>query len=529
MNLIELLTPEEKEMIGTYIDLYAFESNDGRRSASVEEVLRIWNRSKQGLYNLFQGNLILKKQVEFKKSEDYQTYRMSNELSDYPFFDNLSNAAFDYFYLKIGDLSTYQLLKNQFCCFGPNITRNIYDGPTFAFKTPSGETFKIQNGCKMMKTLGKLAEIFQVDGYEDFRIAHSQILNDNDIKGTLCLSIHPLDFMTMSDNKNGWESCMSWRNYGCYRQGTVEMMNSKNVIVAYLESETKNLSIFPGKWNSKKWRELYIVDNDIIANIKGYPYQDENLSKEVLNWLRELAWQAGYDGYYEDFASCDGSGAFQYPVDSDDDDKIITITMETNNMYNDFYNDPKAFAYISKYFDYGETYTLNYSGVAECMGCGDVIEYSGDTNALVCNDCEPTFICYECGSMSHDESEMIEMDGHYYCPCCAEEYLSINPITGNYQSNNNLVSIYLVSEDEEVYYPDAQIEIDYEWFYNNSKLEDPLSTIRTGENIKITPYENIGIKTSQLTDRGKEIFGFYGYETDEIIAELVKNYYESEF
>ena len=30
---------------------------------------------------------------------------------------------------------------------------------------------------------------------------------------------------------------MSWADYGCYRQGTVEMMNSPLMVVAYLTAE----------------------------------------------------------------------------------------------------------------------------------------------------------------------------------------------------------------------------------------------------------------------------------------------------
>ena len=61
---------------------------------------------------------------------------------------------------------------------------------------------------------------------------------------------------------------MSWFEKGEYRQGTVEMMNSECVVVAYLESTT-NMTIRDGEWNSKRWRELFVVDENVLANGAG--------------------------------------------------------------------------------------------------------------------------------------------------------------------------------------------------------------------------------------------------------------------
>ena len=76
-----------------------------------------------------------------------------------------------------------------------------------------------------MRVLSKIATAYNLPGFEDFRIAQSLVTNQANLKGYITLSIHPLDYMTMSDNNCGWDSCMSWQEEGCYRQGTVEMMN----------------------------------------------------------------------------------------------------------------------------------------------------------------------------------------------------------------------------------------------------------------------------------------------------------------
>ena len=126
--------------------------------------------------------------------------------------------------------------------------------------------------------------------YEAFRIWHSMLFNSAKMTGNLCLSIHPLDYITMSENDEGWSSCMNWHDEGCYRRGTIEMMNSKYVLVAYVKSE--NNEIYMGNdnhWNSKKWRSLFYLDKDIITSIKGYPYQHPALVKVIIEKLEELA------------------------------------------------------------------------------------------------------------------------------------------------------------------------------------------------------------------------------------------------
>ena len=121
---------------------------------------------------------------------------------------------------------------------------------------------------------------------------HSRILNQKYMDGELCLSIHPLDYMTMSDNDNNWDSCMKWNGVGDYRCGTVECMNAPNVLIAYLHNPDHPMNPFTfkdWKWNSKKWRELFIVNEEVISEVKGYCFQDESLTNTILMWIKELA------------------------------------------------------------------------------------------------------------------------------------------------------------------------------------------------------------------------------------------------
>ena len=86
----------------------------------------------------------------------------------------------------------------------------------------------------------------------------------------------------MSDNNSGWESCMSWRNNGCYRRGTVEMMNSPYVIVAYLMLE-ELVSVLENSANMglpvPSWLRSVLKQVSDVAN--------SSTPKAITKWLHD--------------------------------------------------------------------------------------------------------------------------------------------------------------------------------------------------------------------------------------------------
>ena len=163
---------------------------------------------------------------------------------------------------------------------------------------PHADTSKpleLKSDMKLMRMMAKIVDWFELDkeAFEQFRILHSRVLNDRMINANITLSIHPLDYLTMSDNACDWESCMNWYQGGDYRLGTVEMMNSPVILEAYVESEHPYCPIDRDNrtWSNKRWRCLYIVNKDIITEIKQYPYNNIYLRDYVLNKIKQLAEQ----------------------------------------------------------------------------------------------------------------------------------------------------------------------------------------------------------------------------------------------
>ena len=437
MGIYSKLSDEELKMFRSYITDYGPRDcyTATRAVETPETLLRFWVEAKSKfLYKMMNNQLILRKNIKFEKNHAQMmdeigvlTDRYHPECGSKEFISAYYDAIHN---IEIETNQWAEKYINEFGCvlaYWPDEIRkeyndksmvskalfklcsseclasNRYEGPSVVINFPNGKSYTLLPGAKTIKAIGKIAEGFNLPGYEEFRIAHSQKLNDKLIEGTLCLSIHPLDYLTMSDNDCGWTSCMSWFEKGEYRQGTVEMMNSECVVVAYLESTT-NMVIRGGEWNSKRWRELFVVDENVLAGIKGYPYWHGGLEEHVLHWIKELAeTNLGYS--YEDEISTYETGNHN------------TIYFHTDKMYNDFYSNHKII--ISKNYG-GEDYHINYSGVSQCLCCGEPLydNYDNESN-VYCNDCDSSYHCYNCDG-SYRIDDMFYVDGEYYCEWCSK-------------------------------------------------------------------------------------------------------------
>lgn len=429
MEMLEKITPEELDAIRDYIYSYAGEdgcplySSDG---INVKHILRFWAKEKITLCRLFGGNLILSKPISYKIPPRELEDKIDRELFDSEAgsefvrnFNVWNNNTFTRSNI-FGNSHIYCQLRSLL--YLHTLASNTYNGDKIVLPVNEKKKIVVNPGCKVSKVLGKIAAAFNIKGYEDFRIAHSMCLNQKRLEGELCLSIHPLDYMTMSDNDCDWESCMNWRYGGDYRQGTVEMMNSPCVVVAYLKSSSDMELIDSGDnsfmWNNKKWRQLYIVTPEVISNIKPYPYANPDLDIYCKEWLRELAEKDGGFGTYLPTLQ----KIFNRDANILSDGKAIHFSFTTNVMHNDYSGEHEV--YVSSGLTNGQSVQINFSGVTECMYCGqDYSEYRDNipTSSLLCSECGHFRVCEDCG-YHLDEDEGYWVDEVLICDSCFNRY-----------------------------------------------------------------------------------------------------------
>ena len=472
----------------------------------LEYILRHWSENKKTLYNLLDKNLILTKNISYKKDieeivSDFRKMRCDNS-AFYTFNDNWNKAIYNHFF-KEKDTNIYWNLNSLLD--SNSLASNTYSGNSCEFMMPNGKKYSLNKGCKVMKAIGKIANAYNIEGFEDFRNAHSQILNETSLSGELCLSIHPLDFMTMSDNNCGWTSCMSWVERGEYRVGTVEMMNSPLVVCAYLKSST---DMYDGNftWNSKRWRELFIVHNGILIGVKGYPYWNQNLEKITLNWIKELAEKNLGFGPYEDNIVFYNASYNRKDFTTEDGVEIedVRCGFVTNRMYNDF-------AYTNHMAILNQHYSeipdvIKYSGKPVCMICGEEhFDYNSEQE-IACLDCDPHIYCAECGCLIEDPSYDNVVGDNYYCDYCYNEIFNIEcPSCGGLNSEDNMVTVHLALDHEHMY-RNVQIYICYDCFCAQSHNNSNLIKSDAKEYVRYNPYPIRYFLAEDLTDEGRELF-----------------------
>lgn len=507
IDLIQKIPAEELKMIDNYRledkEVAAARAyNSDRGFAPIEDILKEWNTSKQDLYALLGNNFILSKYITVKKDKEIIKDEMWRLVRDSSFKKRLIAYAYDAInidlhspfswenFLSIAEwlLSAHELINNK-------LDGRMENSPCKIVFKESGHNLQISNGTKPLRALKKIAEECHIDGFEEFRLQHSRILNNKELSGELCLSIHPLDYMTMSDNDCDWTSCMSWRkNIGAYRAGTIEMMNSPVVIEAYLKSSVDMKLSNGNTWSNKKWRELFVVNKDCILGIKGYPYDSDALEEVAINWIRELA-KENLNWEYED------------PIKYRDSE--YKICFYTNIMYNDVYSTHPLLLRDKELEKEG--FSLNYSGNKLCVYSGksyDIDNSNEESGSfIVCETYSPYIICNECGTkVLYNETEIIN-DEYCVCQYCydnaAKDLINNSPLIQSLE--NEEYHQYIVRYKDMLSY-------DFAVFINDEDIKN-LLFVKDINSIKQIIIENrwwtdkyLFVDFNDLTDEAKKLF-----------------------
>ena len=166
---------------------------------------------------------------------------------------------------------------------------------------------------------------------EEIQNRASMLIQDDKIHGELCFSVHPLDFLSLSETTYKWRSCHALD--GEYRAGNLSYMCDSSTVICYLKAkDDKKLPNFPPdvKWNSKKWRCLLFFSESEQEIFYGrqYPMFSYDAMYQILLdlWAKKIINKQGHiDEWippYKDFINkvpCELGGSFglqdrYYPI-----------------------------------------------------------------------------------------------------------------------------------------------------------------------------------------------------------------------
>ena len=441
-NLINQLPVEE---LGLFNELRcAFLDEDSsivpEEMASPEEILKEWETQKQFLYKVLGNQFTYSFPVRVHCSEEElygKIYAAFIWNDDYKQVCYLLRQAL----AKENDIyKTYLISDTVSSCiafaFSELVSISSFAGNEVSIYGTfecvlGGRNFTVPKGAKPIRMLSRMVQRVKDDypalgdAFERMRLLHSQIWNDAYIDGEVVLSILPTDFLTASYNDCDWDSCMNIEG-GDYRRGVIEMMNSPRVIEAYIPS--KHMSNFKKiPFSNKKWREFFIVDDNGIFAIKGYPYWNTDLEKVILMKLKELVSNV-IDWKWESEEPMSWTMSNYGALKSEDSKWEYRISCGPA-MYNDFRGGNKYQGFSSiKDSDKVDKISINYSGLSECLYCGEPVDIDMETWNICCSKCMAGYFCDICGNKFHSWDDLIFINDIAYCEGCYSERIRTCPI-----------------------------------------------------------------------------------------------------
>lgn len=368
------------------------------------------------LFELFgENNYIIEKRVEINKDyyllkKEFEESSLRDELMEalYPEFKELLNTWIPCNWSESDNSPTnkkyYASRAAGLVISSETLARQTFR-EDFSFYHPvTDKLIKLQKGAKVTKAW----KHFIADEKELARLQtlYSQITNTKTLKGTLCLSIHPLDYLTVSTNKSGWSSCFDTYDKGEWCASTLSLITSPNTMVAYLKAD-QDVEYGGVEWNNKRWRAyVSIADSGELIHIgRNYPYESNPLMEEIMKMFSEI------------------SGKNFCKLRND----YHVVNVETpENMYNDASCGCLNVAFTEVWEQWQQIKTeadIYISDIgAICPVCGD--QYSDCEFDIACGSCtDMGEHCGECGgTISPNSGYFVPSEDYEVCEHCYDNY-----------------------------------------------------------------------------------------------------------
>ena len=379
------------------------------------------------------------------------------------------NDFLDYVALRVNNYELCRFIETQGEeAFYNNVVKTGWDHT-------KSDTY-ISAGSKLVRSFKYFIE--SKDLLETVQNEASRIIQGDCIEGVLCISVHPLDYLSLSENTYNWRSCHALD--GEYRAGDLSYLMDGSTFVCYLRGdEDQKLPSFPDDllWNSKKWRCLGFLADDKNGIIMGrpYPYEAadiiEELRWDVFNkkWAMNLgSWHADAIRSVQDrLTNWDEELNFTYvPYNG----RLVKLDETIHDCpdpthYNDLLLSScylPIYARTKGYFGKHDWKKVQYhiGHEVSCIHCNSELVSPGD-GTMMCRQCEILYgnsnsddivYCDNCGCRLWYEDAIIVGDsGDYLCNECAGKIAHICDDCNNMYYLDDL-TYHKDNENDEGYY-----------------------------------------------------------------------------
>lgn len=255
---------------------------------------------------------------------------------------------------------------------------------------------KCATGQKTSRIIGKLCRQFGVDGHQRYNAVFAQLsdaLNPLQMLKTALLSLHPCDFLEMSNKDNTWSSCHNLED-GSYQAGALSYMTD-NVSMIFFTIDpgpTDHFCRYP-----RRSRQMFFYKDGSLFQSRLYP---KDMS-EPMDLYRSIVQKA--------IADCLGEPNRWILKKKREELNACCTTGEGSRQYPDY----NYHGNVSVLKSVGTVGHFVIGKPSLCVCCGRPYK----KGHLKCQGCADVVVCKECGETVPAKGARY-VDGAYYCHAC---------------------------------------------------------------------------------------------------------------
>lgn len=398
-----------------------------------DDLFQNWRINKAPFIKAWNGKLIKELgEITFHLSEEQRAKAVSNVIDQIEYLYTEKGLGYPDF--RFDELVNF-ILENQ-----DNFFQNIVDHEW------SGSNFTIPKGMKILRAFKYFCA--DKDLLNDIQSVASMAIQNDKVTGILCMSVHPLDYLSVSENSHNWRSCHALD--GEYRAGNLNYMGDNCTVICYLKSDHKAvLPRFPEdiKWNSKKWRMLLFFDDTYNFMMAGrqYPFFENSLLIPIKEEVEKM-FNTRFSGWFDTYKKTDVIKSF---IDSEGysnsyelmyHDKYIPVGdrllrfrkfVQDNEGTLQFNDLRESSTYIDPYY----SFRLQQSWIGTYCNSPDTFSYTHIPKIRIGQKCKclecakeditmsESFLCKHCMIDEKQAFDNFDSEEFGYCEICGEPFV----------------------------------------------------------------------------------------------------------
>lgn len=262
-------------------------------------------------------------------------------------------------------------------------------------------------GQKSSRIINAICKRYGLDQHPEYNARFARLadsLNPMQVKRTALLSVHPCDYLEMSNRDNSWSSCHCL-NDGEYHGGTLSYLNDECSMIFYTVDDDVTGDFYKAP---KRTRQVFCYKSGILLQSRLYPQTDDNEARDMYRNIVQHT-----------IADCLKLPNLWTLKREYDEVSRRVITHDDALHYRDYeYKSYRPNISLLKDAGVGEYDSIFVGYTAYCLDCAEPVS---EPNTTYCDSCSDNgyVTCEDCGHRVHEDDAHYINGYYYYDECCS--------------------------------------------------------------------------------------------------------------